>query len=301
MRNIKNVIKKILPKKILYNCFLVFQKIKSKKNMKSIKKEISKRYYRVYGNRLNWKNPIKYSEKMNISKVMFPTEIKSELTDKYLVRNWIKKQIGEQYLIPLIGVYNSFDEIDFDKLPNKFVIKCNHDSSSVTIVKDKNTINYKKLKTKYDYYMKRNYAFVSYEMHYKDIKPLILIEKYMGDSLKDYKFLCFNGKPYYCWVDFDRFNNHKRNIYDMNWILQEFNQMNYGNYEKKVLKPKNFDKMIKIVTFLSKNFNHVRVDLYEIDNRIYFGEMTFTNGSGLEKITPDSYDCLLGSLWKNIN
>ena len=120
----------------------------------------------------------------------------------------------------------------------------------------------------------------------------------MGDSIEDYKFMCFNGKTYYCWVDFDRFSNHKRNIYDMNWNLQKFNQYNYGNYEKDFSCPEKFNEMKEIVKKLCSEFDQVRVDLYLINGNIYFGEMTFTNGNGFEKITPDVWNEKLGDLWE---
>ncbi|MBQ6282490.1 MAG: glycosyltransferase [Bacilli bacterium] len=296
---IKKIIKNIIPKRMYYRYELF--KYNQRKNMsfKSIEESISKRYFEHFGRQLSWDNPKTYTEKTNVSKVYgYKDKKREELTDKYLVRDWIKKQIGEKYLIPIYGVYDSFKEIDFDKLPNKFVIKCNHDSGSVILCKDKSKLDLKKLQQKYDgFFLKRNFAYVGFEMHYKDIKPKIIIEKYMGDKISDYKFLCFDGEPYYCWVDVDRFGNHKRNFYNMNWELQPFNQYSYGNYDKEIPKPKKFDEMKKIVQKLSKGFDHVRVDLYVINNEIYFGEMTFTNGNGFEEITPDEWDYKLGELW----
>ena len=227
------------------------------------------------------------------------SEIKKELADKYTVRKWIANKIGDKYLIPLIGVYDKFDDIDFSKLPKKFVMKCNHDSGSVTICNNKENLNLKELRSDYNFYLKRNFADLNFEMHYKEIKPKILIEKNMGENINDYKFLCFDGKPYYCWVDVDRFHNHKRNVYDMKWELQPFNQSFYGNSVKKIEKPERFDEMIKLCEILSKDFDHVRIDLYDIKGKIFFGEMTFTNGDGMEMITPKEYDVELGKLWKN--
>jgi len=293
----KKLLKKIIPKTIIYKYKLYKESLKSKMNDKQRREHISNKYYEVYNKVLNWNDPKTYSEKMNVSKYLNSNNIKTKLTDKYEVREWIKEKVGEEYLIPIIGVYNSFEEINFNELPNQFVIKCSHDSGSVTIVNDKNNIDYKKLANDYNFYMKRNLAFEEFEMHYLDIKPRIIIEKYMGNALRDYKFLCFGGKPYFVWVDFDRFDNHKRNVYDMNWNLQRWNQRDYGNYEKEVLPPTCFEEMKRIVDVLAKDFDHVRVDLYDIDGKVYFGEMTFTNGSGLEPITPSEYDLKLGELW----
>lgn len=295
----KKILKKIIPQKI-YNKYLLYvYKKREKLSFEDIENIISERYYKEFNRKLSWDNPKTYTEKTNVSKVYgFKDEKRKQLTDKYLVRDWVENKIGKEYLIPLYGAYNSFDEIDFNKLPDKFVIKCNHDSGSVTLCNDKSKLDLKKLKYKYDkFYLKRNFAYIGYEMHYKDIEPKILIEKYMGDKIRDYKFLCFDGKPYYCWVDFDRFGNHKRNFYDMNWKLQPFNQYSYGNFDKDVKKPKQFEEMKKIAEKLSSGFDHVRVDLYLIEDKIYFGEMTFTNGNGFEKITPDDWDYKLGKLW----
>ena len=274
-------------------------KLKNKENLKfsDVEKIIDDKYSKAFGKSVDWENPKTYTEKINFSKLYNFTKEKTILSDKYLVRDWVKEKIGEKYLVPLINAYNSFEEIDFNDLPNQFVIKCNHDSGSVTLVHNKNLVNKKELKEKYDYLLKRNFAYCGFEMHYANINPKIMIEKYMGESIKDYKFLCYNGKPYFCWVDFDRYTNHKRNIYNMNWELQKFNQKDYGNYDKKVEKPSNFDEMSKIAEKLSKGFDHVRVDLYDIDGKVYFGEMTFTNGNGFEPITPKEWDKKLGDLW----
>ena len=294
---IKKIIKKIIPKKIYYKYVLNKYKKNGGKTIEQKKQEISERYFEVFKRKIDWDNPQTYTEKINVSKLLCSNKEKTTLTDKLLVRNWVKEKLGEEYLIPLLGVYNNYNEIDFSKLPDSFVIKCNHDSGSVTICNDKKTINQKKIKQKYDFCLKANYADIGYEMHYKDIKPKILIEKNMGIAIKDYKFLCFDGKPYYCWVDIDRYGNHKRNVYDLEWNLQEFQQMDYGNSEEKLDCPEQFEEMKRIAKKLSEGFDHVRVDLYLIDGKIYFGEMTFTNGSGFEKIQPDEWDYKLGNLW----
>lgn len=137
-------------------------------------------------------------------------------------------------------------------------------------------------------------------MQYKDIKPKIIAEKFINDKnnhLNDYKFLCFDGKVYYCWVDMDRYSNHTRNVYDVNWQLQPWNQNTFENAEFDIQKPKNYEEMIIIAEKLSRGFSHVRVDLYNVDGKIYFGEMTFTSGNGFSLIYPEEYNLMLGSLW----
>ena len=269
----------------------------SRMSYAEIEAEISRQYRRMFGRTLNWDNPQTYNEKIHVSKVYMPSPLKTRLADKVAVREWITEKIGSQYLIPLLGVYDSFDEIDFDGLPSQFVIKCNHDSGSVTLVKDKSKVNREYLRRKYATHMKRNFAWMGWEMHYRDIPPKIIVEPYLGDAINDYKFLCFNSKPYYCWVDFDRFTNHKRNMYNLDWELQPFNQRDYGNYDKPVSPPECFDEMKAIVEKLCEGFDHVRADLYVINERIYFGEMTFANGNGFEEIIPEEWAYNLGELW----
>ena len=269
----------------------------SRMSYTEIESAISTQYEKMFGRTLNWDNPQTYNEKIHVSKVYMPTPLKTRLADKYLVRDWICEKIGDEYLIPLLGVYDSFDEIDFDSLPDKFVIKCNHDSGSVTLISDKSKLDMRQLKRRYDLYMKLNFAWMGWEMQYRDIKPKILIEQYMGDAINDYKFMCFNGELYYCWVDFDRFTNHKRNFYDLQWNLQPFNQYHYGNYTGEVKVPPKFEEMKQAASKLCKGFEHVRVDLYLIGEKIYFGEITFTNGNGFEKINPYEWAYKLGSLW----
>ena len=276
---------------------LAQQESHSRMTYAQIEAAIDRQAVKMFGRPVNWENPQTYNEKIHVSKVYMPTPEKTRLADKGAVREWVTEKIGSEYLIPLLGVYDSFDEIDFDALPEQFVIKCSHDSGSVTLVKDKSRINRAFLKRKYDIFMKRNLAWVGWEMHYREIPPKIIIEQYMGDALNDYKFLCFDGKPCFCWVDFDRFTNHKRNFYNLDWELQPFNQYHYGNYDKPVSCPECYDEMKSIAAKLSEGFEHVRVDLYVIDGHIFFGEMTFTNGNGFEEITPDEWSYKLGALW----
>lgn len=295
-----NKMKVILLKKMPNTMYLLFNlksKIKKNRTVEQRKKSINRKYKKYVNQKgINWKYPRSYTEKLNYSKLYMASNEKTVLTDKVLVRDWVKNKIGESYLVPIIGVYSDFDSIDFTILPNRFVIKCNHDSNSVTICEKKN-INIKKLKKKYSLLLKRNYAYAYDEMHYKNIQPKIIIEEYLGDNIQDYKFLCFEGKPYFCWVDFDRFTNHKRNVYDMNWNLQPFTINNYGNYTFQFEKPKQFNEMEEIVDILCKGFDHVRVDLYIVKDKVYFGEMTFTNGSGYGKIMPKEWDVKIGDLW----
>jgi len=271
--------------------------ILEKTSYAELEDKIGKRYEKSFGRKLNWDNPQTFTEKINVSKIYMPAPLKTRLADKYLVRKWIKEKIGEEYLIPLFGVYNSFDEINFEILPNKFVIKCNHDWNSVTLCNDKRKLNLEELKQKYDKFMQRNFGLVNFEMQYYAIKPKILVEKYMGNSIEDYKFMCLEGRPRYCWMDFDRFTNHTRNFYDLDWNLQTFSSANCKNYDKKISVPEKFEEMKKIVSKLCRGFDQVRVDLYCVEDKIYFGEMTFTTDNDFGKFSPDEWDYKIGALW----
>lgn len=303
-----DVLKKKFPG--LYDYYQHMKRMKvlaNAKRLESLPEEkyndlIEKEYLKVFGNILDWNNLRTYTEKMQWEKIYDKNPIKTTLTDKYAVREWVEGKIGKDYLIPLIGVWDSFDNIDFDLLPKQFVLKTNHGTGTNLIVKDKYKINMQRAKRMFDDWMKTDYAFTnSLQLHYRDIKRKIIAEKYLETNLgelQDYKFLCFDGKPCFCWVDLGRYSKHTRTVFDMNWKLQPWTQASYGIANYDIPMPKNFDMMIDIANILSKGFSHVRVDLYNIDGKIYFGEMTFTNGSGLDPIIPKEYDKVLGDYWK---
>ena len=290
-----------------YSNFLSYKaKEKKFKNMSltEIEEIDAKMYYDRQGYILDWKKLTTYSEKMQWAKIHDNDYRKSILADKYSVREWVGSKIGDEYLIPLLGAWDSLNQVPFETLPRQYVIKTNHGSGDAVIINDEKPLTKAKkieINRKIGLSLKTNYAVRHCEMHYQAIQPKVIVEEYLdagGQELSDYKFLCFDGMPYYCWIDLDRYSNHKRNIYDLDWNLQKWNQREYGNSQKIVEKPKNFDKMIEIVKVLSSGFSHVRVDLYNVSGKIYFGEMTFTNGSGFEKIRPTNMDKYLGDLWK---
>ncbi len=259
-------------------------------------------FYQRTGEFLDFDNPQTFNEKIQWLKLYDSTPIKTRLADKYLVRDWVKEKIGEEYLIPLLGVWEKFDDIDFDKLPDKFVLKANHGSGWNIIVTDKNKFDKQDAKEKFEEWLHTNYAFNSgLELHYKDIKPLIIAEEYIetpDNDLNDYKFLCFNGEVKYVWVDKDRYKKHKRNLYDVNWNLmpkQISEGIRYKNFNKKK-KPENYNKMLEFAKILSKDFAFVRVDFYENKGKLYFGEMTFTSANGTHTFHPASFNYELGQL-----
>ncbi len=262
--------------------------------------EISKQYKQRIGHEMNWNALDSYTEKMQWAKLYDKDPRKSELSDKYRVREWVADKIGEEYLIGLLGVWDSFEEIDFSKLPDRFVLKTNHGSSTNVIVQDKHTLDLKNTKRKFKDWLDTDFGYKSMELHYSDIAPRIIAEEYIetaSGELQDYKFLCFDGEPHFCWVDMGRYSNHTRNVYNLDWELQPWNQEAYAHYGEPIEKPKNFDRMVEIVKVLAEGFAHVRVDLYNVDGKIYFGEMTFTNGGGFDRILPMEYDKMLGDLW----
>lgn len=302
---LKQILKKYIKKSnhiYYFYLYIVYKKRVKKFDRMTIddKKEyIDNLYIKKFSRNINWQNPTCYTEKIQYLKLSNNNnELYAKLADKYEVREWVRDKIGDKYLIPLIGVYDAFEEIDYDLLPNQFVIKCNHDSGSVTVVKNKNKKEWKKLKYKYDYHLKTDFSKFTFESHYSLIKPKIIIEELIGDgNIQDYKFLCFNGKPFYCWVDSDRFINHMRNTYDLQWSLQPWTMSNYNN-NPNLKKPENFEEMSELALLLCKGFPAIRVDFYNINGKIYFGELTFTSESGFGYLD-EKTDKMLGQLWEN--
>ena len=302
----KDKIKKYFP--MLYEYALHIKWKAKLRKINALKKTDSAEYPRLIadiyeekiGKPLDLNNPTTYTQKVQWSKLYDASPEKSRLSDKYEVREWVKEKIGEKYLVPLLGVWDKFDDIDFSSLPESFVLKTTHGSGTNIIVPDKNKFNRRTARLRINDWLKTDYAYCAgFEMHYSAIKPRIIAEQYIkteSGDLCDYKFLCFGGKAYYVWVDVDRYGDHRRNIYDLAWNLQPFRQY-YKNTDKEIPKPENLDEMTEIAEKLCEGFSHVRVDLYNADGKIYFGEMTFTNGSGFERIIPDSADEMLGSLW----
>lgn len=255
--------------------------------------------YRNYtGKRLDLRNPQTFNEKLQWLKLYDRNPLYTNLVDKYKVREFISQTIGEEYLIPLLGVWDKFDEIDFGELPNKFVLKPNHTSGDVFICKDKTKVNFDELRTKVNAWLEREYYWEHREWPYKNIKPRIFAEKYMVDEsgveLKDYKFFCFNGEPKALYVATDRGIDTRFNFYDMQFNQLPFMQ-HYKNSTKKINKPQGFDEMVILATTLSTGIPHVRVDFYDVNGKIYFGELTFYHLSGLEKFEPEEWDYKLGS------
>ncbi len=266
-----------------------------------IKYELKMWYRKMTGRRLNLNNPVTYNEKIQWMKLYDCTPQKTRLADKYLVREFVAEKIGEKYLVPLLGVWDSYNDIDFDSLPDRFVLKCNHGSGMNKIVKSKAEIDHELFKKYFDYWMSINYAYYSgFEMHYRDIKPKIIAEEFLetetGKDIEDYKVMVFNGKAEYIVVDIDRFAEHKRNIYDVKWNNMQVSKAHPIETDRVLSRPDCLDELLHLAEKLGEGFAQARVDFYITGDGIKFGEITFTDGSGIESIQPQSFEVQLGKL-----
>ena len=230
------------------------------------------------GKKLDLKNPRTFNEKLQWLKLYDRRPEYTKFVDKYAVRDYIKDIIGEEYLIPLIGVYNDVDDINWSQLPNQFVLKCTHGSSSNIICVDKTILNIDEAKYKLKKWMKKNWFWYGREWPYKNVKPKIVCEKYLidesGKDLKDYKLFCFNGKVKCIFVCTNRnsLSGLKIDIYDADWNIMPVGRPNHPGTGVKIPKPKNFVKMVKYAEELSRNIVFLRVDFYEINGHLYFGD-----------------------------
>lgn len=256
------------------------------------------------GRVLNLENPKTYNEKMQWLKLYDSIPIKTKLADKYLVRDWISEKIGEKYLTPLLGVYDSFDEIDFDKLPDQFVIKCNHGSGWNIIVTDKNQFDKNSAKEKVDNWMSKTYAFeFGCELHYMNIKPKIIIEQYLNPSESQYEIQLwtFDGVIKFISIETIKTENELcRGLFYPDGTLCEF-QISPNHYKKlnEIPSIKLFNDAIEIGKKLLLDVPYVRIDFVVVNDTIQFREMTFTSGSGISEIIPDEYNKIIGD-WINL-
>lgn len=267
------------------------------------KQYVQLKYKLIMGKKIDLQNPQTFNEKLQWLKLYDRNHQYTQMVDKYEAKKYVASIIGEEYIIPTIGIYNSFDEIDFKKLPNKFVIKCTHDSGGLILCKNKEKLDIAKAKKKIDKCMKNNYYYKHREWPYKNVKPRIIIEKYMctkkQKELIDYKFFCFNGNPKIILVCSERFssNNMCETWFDDKWNFLDIIESSH-RVDKTIKKPINFSKMMEFSKKLSKDIPFVRVDFYEINGKMYFGELTFFPASGFEKFEPEEWDYKLGEMLK---
>jgi len=262
---------------------------------------IKMQYKIATGRNLNLNNPKRFTEKIQWYKLFYRDPLITKCADKYEVRKYVESKGYKDILVPLYGVYENANEIDFELLPDKFVLKTNNGSHSNIFCENKSILDLNRTKETLNNWLTKRTVKAGREWAYYDIKPKIICEKYLdkdeNNDLIDYKFFCFNGEPFCLYVIVERFlsGGIKLGIFDL-----EFNQMPYFRSDiqgitRKIQKPKNFDKMIQIARDLSRDFPHVRVDLYNIRGNIYFGELTFYDGSGYKGFVPDEFDYILGN------
>lgn len=247
-------------------------------------------------------NPTKFNEKIQWLKIYDRKPEYTIMADKFLVKDFVKERIGEQYIIQTIGVWEHFDEIDFDELPSQFVLKCTHDSGSIIIVKDREEFAQikEKVKTKIEKKLRKNYYYHTREWCYKNIHPRIIAEPYLQndseEEMVDYKFMCFNGKVRCSFVCSERFSEDglKVTFFDREWNRMPF-ERHYPRSKRFLPKPQKYSEMITLAEELAKDIPFIRVDFYEINGKVYFGELTLYPGSGFEEFCPREWDETLGT------
>ncbi len=252
---------------------------------------------------LNLDNPKTFNEKLQWLKLYDHRPEYTKMVDKYEVKDYVAKIIGEEHIIPTIGVWEKVEDINFEELPNQFVLKCTHDSGGLIICKDKSQLNIDEVKKKLQSSLNRNYYLQGREWPYMNVKPKIIAEKYMvdesGKELKDYKFFCFDGEPKFMKIDFNRYSDHHANYYTIKGDLLPF----YENIcprdtNAEIEFPSNITEMTNLAKKLSINKPFIRVDFYNINSNVYFGELTFYPASGFGIIKPHEWDSKIGEMLK---
>lgn len=258
------------------------------------------------GYELDLNNPKTFNEKLQWLKLYDRNPLYTTLVDKLLVKDWVAARIGEEFIIPTLDVFDSVDDIELQSLPNQFVLKCNHDSGNVVICRDKSSFNLKSAKNKLQKSYDFNYYWNSREWPYKKIKKKVFAEEllrqdkqeYNIDDIRDYKWFCFNGEPTYCQVIQDRNSCETIDFFDINWDHQSFIglNLNASNAANIIKQPQGLNTMISIARTLSKNIPFARIDLYEVNNRVYFGEITLYPMSGFGGFKPVQWDTIFGKM-----
>lgn len=257
-------------------------------------------YFLKLGYALHLKKPRLYNEKLQWIKLHDRDARYHQFVDKLAVRDYVREAVGEAYLIPALAHYDRAADIDWNKLPEKYVLKCTH-GSSCNIVQN-GAVGGEEIQRQRKMipgWMGRDWFWLSREWAYRGVKPRILIEQFLegpgGAVPYDYKFLCFGGEPRFIIVDVDRYTDHKRNFYDVNWVRQDmFNR--HPGFDGEVPRPQALDEMLAVARKLSAGLRHIRIDLYEVAGRVYFGEMTFFHGYGMEVFRPRAFEERLGDL-----
>ena len=264
---------------------------------------IKRKFKALTGKTLNLENPKTFNEKLQWLKLYNRDPRYTEYVDKYKVREYIAETLGEEYLIPLLGVWDKAEDIDFDALPDQFVLKCNHNSGlGMCICKDKSKLDKSKVINELQKGLNENFYLRHREWPYKDVPRKIIAEQFMtedsGGELMDYKIHCFNGKPEFILVCSDRFSQSglREDFYDTNWNLLDIQRPDHPNSKNGIPKPALLDEMLRLAGILAKDIPFSRIDFYVINSKIYFGEITFFPTSGYGAFVPESADAWIGSL-----
>lgn len=257
----------------------------------------------VMGYNLDLDHPKSFNEKLNWLKINDRKPVYVKMVDKVDAKEYIKEVLGtDKYIIPTLGIFNSIDEIDLYKLPDKFVLKCTHDSGGIVICDGKEKFDWEKGKKILSKGLKQNYYWTRREWPYKNVRPRIIAEEYKVDEsgwqLKDYKVFCFNGEPRFVEVDYDRYVGHKLNVYDLDWNYIDFYMTSHNDPNVKIGKPEKLQEMLDVAKKLAVGTIFVRVDFYSIYTELYVGELTLTPGSGMIDFYPKEYDWKLGEMLK---
>jgi len=255
-------------------------------------------YEKIMKTKLDLKNPKTFNEKLQWLKLYDRRPEYTKMVDKYEVKQYIKEKIGEEYVIPTLGVWDKFEDIDFDSLSKQFVLKTTHDSGSVIVCRNKDTLDIDSARQKINASLKNKFFYYGREWPYKNVKPRIIHEKYIenADGLIDYKFYCFNGEPKFLYVSqgLEDHSTAKISFLTLDWEFAPFKRDDYESFSSLPQKPACFEKMIEISKILSEGHPFLRVDLYDIDGHVYFSELTFSPCSGFMHFQPAEWDRKVG-------
>jgi len=256
-------------------------------------------FWHVLGYKPNLDNPKTFNEKLQWLKLYDRKPIYTKMSDKYAAKEFIAEKVGNEYVIPTLGIYDSVKEIDYDILPNEFVVKTTHDSGTVVVCKDKSTLDRNYVRKYIGKRLKRKYYYAEREWPYKNVKPRIIIEQFLEsdrDDIWDYKFYCFNGEPKVLYITTNRGldGGLKEDFFDVDGHHLEVTQKGYFNNQCTPKLPLNFELMKDLARTLSKGIPHLRVDFYEVNNRVYIGELTFSDGGGYSPFFPEKYNDIFG-------
>ena len=257
-------------------------------------------YRSFFDKKLNLDPPTTFNEKLQWLKLHDRHPVYMDMVDKYTAKEFVAQRIGQEHIIKTYGVWDRFEDIDFDQLPDRFVLKCTHDSAGYVICRDKSAFDFEKARKKITKCLNTNFFYVGREWPYKNLKPRVLAEEYMEDhtlhELRDYKFFTFDGVPKVMHLVSNRQNTQEEtygDFFDMDYQHLDFT-MGHPNAPKPPQKPANFEKMKEFARILAEGTTHLRVDFYEVDGQLYFGELTFYQDSGIARILPEKWDRTLG-------